>query len=227
MTDLFLWAAFPYACVAVALVGFAWRLGPARRTVGSRSSQFLEGRALFWGSVPWHHAILCVLAAHLGAVLFPGAFGRLLGDPRRLALAEMTGLALGGASVAACAVLAARRLGSARLRVTTTPPDVAVLALLLLQVATGVYVAATLRWGSVWYLHTAVPWLRSLARLSPEVELVALLPPAVKIHALSAFALLALAPYSRLVHAVVAPVSYLWRAPQVVVWNRRRGARAA
>jgi nitrate reductase gamma subunit len=124
-------------------------------------------------------------------------------------------------------VLVARRAASARLRVVTTRVDVLVLLLLLAQVTTGVVVAGTLRWGSVWYLHTAVPWLRSLARLDPQVDLVAVLPPLVKAHALGAFVLLALAPWSRLVHAAVAPLAYPWRAPQVVRWNRRRAPRAA
>jgi nitrate reductase gamma subunit len=97
-----------------------------------------------------------------------------------------------------------------------------VLALLVAQVATGVWVALNLRWGSVWYLHTAVPWLRSLARLDPQVEYAALLPAVVKVHALCSFALLAVAPFSRLVHALAVPVSYLWRPYQLVIWNRRR-----
>jgi nitrate reductase gamma subunit len=44
----------------------------------------------------------------------------------------------------------------------------------------------------------------------------------VKLHALAAFVLLAFAPFSRLVHATAAPVQYLWRPPQLVVWNRPR-----
>jgi nitrate reductase gamma subunit len=220
MTDLFLLAVLPYVCVAISVAGLAWRFaGP--RTITTRSSQFLEGRALFWGSVPWHYAVLAILAAHLAGVLFPGATGALLGEPARLALAEMTGLALGVWALVGVSVLAIRRAANPRLRAVTTASDVFVLALLLVQVATGVWVAATLRWGSVWYLHTAAPWLASLARLDPKPEYAALLPPVVKLHALAAFVLLAFAPFSRLVHAAAAPVQYLWRPPQLVVWNRR------
>ena len=122
------------------------------------------------------------------------------------------------------ALLVARRVFNARLRLVTTPLDWLVLALLLVQVGTGVAIALTLRWGSVWYLHTAAPWLRSLAMLDPRIELVALLPSIAKVHALAAFLLLAVAPFSRLVHALAVPVGYLWRAPQVVVWNSRRKA---
>jgi len=50
------------------------------------------------------------------------------------------------------------------------------LVLLLLLVATGVYITFTLRWGSVWYVHTASPWLWSLVKLDPQVQYLAALP---------------------------------------------------
>ena len=60
---------------------------------------------------------------------------------------------------------------------------IAVLALLLAQVATGVWVSMTLRWGSVWYLHTAAPWLASLFSLAPRVDLASVLPAVARFHA--------------------------------------------
>jgi nitrate reductase gamma subunit len=222
MNDLFLFGVFPYVAVAVFVVGVAWRWRSDKANIGTRSSQFLESRLLFWASVPWHYAVLAILTAHLLAVLFPRAWGALLGETTRLAIAEMSGLALGLWAVVSCTILIVRRLSNARLRATTSPMDWAVLAGLLLLVGSGVVVAATLRWGSVWYLHTAVPWLRSLASLDPQTEYAALLPGVVKLHALTAFALLAISPFSKLVHVGAAPFQYLWRPPQVVRWNRAR-----
>ena len=94
MNELFLFGVFPYAAVAVAGVGVAAR----RRyptTLGTRSSEFLEKRALFWGSVPWHYAILLILGGHLAAAVAPGAWGALVADPRRLVVLEIAGTALG------------------------------------------------------------------------------------------------------------------------------------
>ena len=217
MLDAFLFGVFPYLAIALAVGGTVYRRRALRDTLGARSTQLLEGRAQYWGSVPWHHAILLILGAHLGAALFPGAFARLLGAPGRLYALEITGLGLGLLTVVGLAVLLARRT---RLGAVTGARDWLVLALLLLQAGTGVYVAFALRWGSVWYLHTAAPWLASLLRLSPQVELMAVLPAVVKVHAVNAFVLLALVPVTRLVHVVSLPLSYLWRSPQVVVWRR-------
>ncbi len=223
MNDLFLFGVFPYAALAAAGVGVAARRRfPA--TLGTRSSEFLEKKALFWGSVPWHYAVLLVLSAHLAAALAPGAWGALLADPGRLVTLEMAGTALGLWATFAIALLLARRAASARLRAVTTRVDWIVLALLLAQVATGTWVSITLRWGSVWYLHTAAPWLASLLSLAPRTDLAGVLPAIARFHAVGAFVLLALLPFSRLVHALAVPLGYLWRPFQVVVWNRARSA---
>jgi NNP family nitrate/nitrite transporter-like MFS transporter len=223
MNELFLFGIFPYAALAVAGAGVAARHRmPA--TLGTRSSEFLEKKVLFWGSVPWHYAILAILAAHLLAAVAPGAWSALLADPRRLVALEVAGTALGLWATFAVALLVVRRALSPRLRVVTTWVDWLVLALLLAQVATGTWVSLALRWGSVWYLHTAAPWLGSLFSLEPRVDLAAVLPTLAKFHAVGAFVLLALLPFSRLVHALSVPLGYLWRPFQVVVWNRDRTA---
>jgi len=67
---MFLFGVVPYLAVALAVGGTVYRYRALRSTVTARSSQLLEGRMLFWGSVPWHHAILVILVAHLVAAVF-------------------------------------------------------------------------------------------------------------------------------------------------------------
>ncbi|MHB1397907.1 MAG: respiratory nitrate reductase subunit gamma [Trichloromonadaceae bacterium] len=222
MTDLILFAVFPYVAVALAIAVGIYRYTIDRYSWSSQSSQFLESRALFWGSVPWHYAILLILLAHLLAFLFPAGWGALVGKPLRLYLLEITGMALGLATVIAIALLIVRRAANDRVATVTSVVDWFLLAALLLQVATGVWIAFTLRWGSVWYLHTATPWLWSLVKLDPQVQYLAVLPWVVKVHAVNAFVLVALFPFSRLVHVVSVPLTYLARPYQVVVWYRQR-----
>jgi nitrate reductase gamma subunit len=219
--DAFLFGVFPYVAVVAMVIGAFRRFRALRDTVTTASSQLLEGRLQFWGSVSWHYAILLVLAAHLLAVFLPGLVESFLSSEARLLAVEVTGFALGLTALAGLLVLGVRRLS---LRGETTWLDWTVMALLLLQVGTGVWVAASARWGYAWFPHVATPWLASLVRHAPRVELMANMPLAFKIHAVNAFLLLALAPYTRLAHAFVAPVEYLWRLPQVVAWRRPRPA---
>lgn len=222
MLDTILFGIFPYVAVALAVIVGLVRYFSDRYSFSSHSSQFLESKTLYWGSVPWHLAILLVLAAHLLAFLFPTAWGALAGRPLRLYLLEVTGLALGVTTVIGVALLLLRRAGNERVSVVSSPMDFIVLGLLLVQVATGVWIAFTLRWGSVWYLHTATPWLWSLLKFDPQVQYLAALPWIVKVHAVNAFLLIALFPFSRLVHIVTVPLEYLGRSAQLVVWNRER-----
>ena len=225
MSDMILFGAFPYVAVALMVGVGLYRYCVDRYSWSSQSSQFLESRVLFWGSVPWHYAILMILLAHFLAFLFPAGWGVILGRPMRLYLLEVTGLGLGLSTLIALALLIFRRVLNARVSAVTTIVDWLVLVALFLQVATGVYIAFTLRWGSVWYLHTATPWLWSLVKFDPQVQYLAVMPTVVKLHAFNAFLIIALFPFSRLVHVVSVPLSYLSRPYQVVIWYRSRVGR--
>jgi nitrate reductase gamma subunit len=217
----FLFGALPYVALAAFVLGSIRRFRDMRHTVTTSSSQMLESRLQYWGSVSWHYAILLVLAAHLVAIFLPGAVTTLLSSAGRLIAIEVTGLALGLTALWGLVVLGFRRL---TLRGESTWLDWAVMALLLLQVATGVYTSVSAGWGYAWFPHVATPWLASLLRLSPRTELLAVMPWPFQVHAVNAFVLLALVPFTRLAHAYVAPVEYLWRLPQVVIWRRPRPA---
>jgi len=221
MFDVVLFGAFPYVAVILAVLVGLTRYFGSRFTYSSLSSQFLENRALFWGSVPWHYGIITVLLAHILALVFPGFWAALIGAPVRLYVLEVTGLGLGLLALIGLVVLTVRRLHDDRARAVTSAADWALLVVLLLQVALGFWVALVYRWGSDWYLHTAVPWVISLATLNPQIQYVTALPWVVKLHMLGGFLLIAIFPFTRLVHLVVFPLSYLWRPWQVVIWNRR------
>ncbi len=221
MLDTVLFVALPYVSVALAVFGGIHRHRTDRFSYSSFSSQFLESRALFWGSVPWHYGIVVILLAHLLAAMFPGAWSALVSNPLRLYVLEVTGLALAAASIVGLLLLLARRIVDARVRTVTSTMDWVLLATLLVQVVLGTWVALVYRWGSDWYLHTAVPWLFSLLVLHPRIEHVATLPWIVKLHFIGGFVVIGLFPFTRLVHVVAFPVGYLWRPWQIVLWNRR------
>lgn len=222
MTDQILFGIFPYVAVALAVAVGLYRYLFDRYSWSSQSSQFLESRTLYWGSVPWHYPILIILLAHFLAFLFPSGWGELLGRPVRLYMLEVTGFALGACAFVGLLVLIFRRVGNDRVASVTSVVDWLVLLVLLVQMATGLYIALTLRWGSMWYLDTAAPWLWSMVKFDPQVQYLAVLPLSVKIHAVNAFVLIALFPFSRLAHVVSIPFGYFGRPLQVVIWFRGR-----
>lgn len=220
MTDVILFAVFPYLALAVALAGGIHRYRHDRFSYSSLSSQLLENRHLFWGSVSWHYGIVIVLLAHLVALLIPGVWARVIAAPATLYTLEVVGFALALAALAGLCVLIVRRLAQPRIRAVTTIMDWVLLWVLLLQVALGFWVSLFYRWGAEWYVHTSVPWLISLASLDPQTRYVAFLPWMVQLYILNGFVVIALFPFSRLVHLVALPLHYLWRPYQVVIRNR-------
>ncbi|MDO8688370.1 MAG: respiratory nitrate reductase subunit gamma, partial [Dehalococcoidales bacterium] len=100
--------------------------------------------------------------------------------------------------------------------------DVVLLIVLLAQVVTGIMTAVFYRWGSAWFIQTATPYFWSLFTLSPKVAYMTALPLLSKLHAINFFVLLALFPFTRLVHMLSVPLAYLWRPYQIVMWHRQR-----
>lgn len=219
MNDYLLFVVFPYVAIAIELVVSIWRFFSHRHTFSSLSSEFLESKELFWGSVPWHYGILFVLLGHLVAFIFPRELLLWNSVPLRLLILEVVALSFGLLALVGIVLLLLRRLTHPRIRAVTSKMDVIILLLLFVQVASGVWMALTLRWGSSWYASVLVPYLRSIFILSPNVGLVVDMPLIVKVHIVSAFSIVAILPFTRLVHFLVMPISYLWRSYQLVIWN--------
>jgi nitrate reductase gamma subunit len=195
--DEFLFIGIPYLAVAVAVFGSIVRYRTDQFSVSTHSSQFLENRALFWGSNAWHYAILLILAAHLAPLIAPGFWSSLLGEPTRLYVLEVTGIALTFVAGFGLVVLFLRRLMNQKVFRVTSAGDWLLLGVLLFQVGFGAYIAIAYRWGGAWYPDAVVPWLRSLITLHPEIATISAMPWPVQVFA------------------------YLWRPYQLVLWNRK------
>jgi nitrate reductase gamma subunit len=219
-----LFAVFPYVAVGLLVVVslIRWRHHPF--TVSSLSSQLLESRRLYWGSVPFHWGISLILVGHLAALLVPRGFEIWNGAPLRLYLLEATGLALGLWAGFGLAMLAARRFSNSRVRAVTTPMDAVVLAVVGVQIITGIWIAVGYRWGSFWGTSVFVPYVRSLIAFSPKPEYVDPLPFVLQLHAFMFWVFIAVFPFTRLVHIITLPLGYLTRPWQRVVRMRETPA---
>ena len=212
----------PYLLLALAIVGSIYRFTTNRYSWSSQSSQFLENRALFFGSFPWHYGIVLVLLGHIIGFFIPSAILGWNSTPVRLYILEISGLALGFLALFGLLALAYRRLTNNRVKALTTSWDVLLIIILLIQVITGLGNAILYRWGSNWYVASAVPWMWSVLTLNPNVEYVANLPLITKAHIFNAMLFIGLIPFTRLVHFFVINIyKYLWRPYQVVRWYNR------
>jgi nitrate reductase gamma subunit len=223
--DLFLFVVLPYSALVIAVVGTIERYRRHAYSVSSHSSQFLENRSHFWGEMPFHYGIVLVLLGHVILTIIPASVLSLVASPRWLFAIEAAALALGLIAAFGLVVIIARRVLTASVRRITSAMDWVIYALLLVQIAGGIAVAVVHPWGAAWFASVLTPYLWSLARFQPDAAAVAAMPFLIKLHVATAFAIVALFPFSRLVHIVAVPNSYLWRRPQVVRWRRLPAAR--
>ncbi len=219
MHENLFYVVLPYVAVSILIVVSIYRFVWNKFSYSSLSSQFLESDELFFGSVPWHIGIMGVLLLHLVTLFFPSQVLWFNSAPIRLYLLEITGFVFGLMALVGIVSLTWRRITTARIRVVTTPVDILVLVLLLVQVVLGVYTAIFYRWGSSWGAATAVPYLYSLFKFQPDVSLIAPLPLIIKLHIVNAYLILLVFPFSRLVHMFSIPIAYIWRPYQQVIWN--------
>lgn len=219
MDDYLLFAVLPYVAMAIFFLVTIQRYRQREFSYSSLSSQFLENKHHFWGSVPFHYGLLLVLAGHILAFLLPSSILAWNSSQMRLILIEVTGLALAIITLVGLVNILIRRLVNSKVRLVTTYGDWIIYALLLIQVLSGLGIAVFHGWGSSWFATSAVPWLWSLIKFNPDVSFVASLPFLVKLHIFNAFVLIGFFPFTRLVHILVVPNPYLWRKKQVVLWN--------
>ncbi|MBI4238341.1 MAG: respiratory nitrate reductase subunit gamma [Deltaproteobacteria bacterium] len=213
-----LFIAIPYAAAATFLIGAIHRYRATGFKYSSLSSQFLEGKRLFFGSMLFHWGILAVFAGHLVTWLFPTATLAWNSSPVRLIALEVLAFTFGLSVLAGLVTLLLRRLGHSRVQVVTTRMDLAIELLILLQIVLGCWIALGYRWGSSWFAADLSPYLWSLLTFSPRIDAVSAMPHVIQAHIVGAFLILGLIPFTRLVHFLVAPFHYIWRPYQKVIW---------
>jgi nitrate reductase gamma subunit len=218
--SVMLFVALPYAALALAIIVSVVRWRQAPFSISSLSSQLLESKKLFWGSIPFHWGIILILTGHLFVLFLPSTVDWWNGVPIRLYAIEITGVALGLWTLFGLIVLAYRRLTTSKIRVVTTPMDIVVLAVLLVQIVSGLWIAVGLRFGAAWATGVVVPYIWSLVTLQPEPGLIAPFPLVLQIHVVAFWVFLAIFPFTRLVHFATFPVMYLVRPWQRVVRMR-------
>jgi respiratory nitrate reductase gamma subunit len=231
--ELYVWLALPYAAMALFVGGHVWRYRRDQLGWTSRSTQLLESRLLAWGSNLFHWGAIGVILGHVLGILIPVSATKAAGisESAYHHLAGVGGGIAGVVCLIGLAILVYRRAAVARIRVTTSPDDVAVYFLLAILIALGVvealgYNVFGLGNGSGYNYRVSVsPWFRSLF-YHPRPELMAGAPIVYQLHAALAWALYAIWPFSRLVHAWSIPFQYLGR-PYVLYRRRFVPARPA
>ncbi len=222
MNGIFFFVLLPYIAIISLIAGSIYRYRFHSFQVSSLSSQLLENNLLFFGSRPFHWGIITLFFGHLIAFLIPSSILAWNEKPIRLYILEISAFAFGLMSLIGLGILIARRIQVKRIRLVTTRMDIFVYVILTVMIITGLYTAFFFRWGSSWFALVLTPYLRSVLSFQPETAAVIALPLMIRIHIISAFVLIGMIPFTRFMHFLVYPFSYLWREYQLVIWNKMK-----
>jgi len=213
----FLWVIVPYVCLAVFVVGHVWRYRYDKFGWTTRSSQLYEDRLLRIGSPLFHFGMLGVVAGHVIGLVIPQVWTNALGlsaDTYHV-IALAGGIPAGIAAVVGLAILVYRRRTTGPVFSATTVNDKAMYAVLGTVIVLGMWntvAGSLLQFGGEYNYREGVSvWFRSIFALQPQPELMAEAPIGFQLHALLAFLLFAMWPFTRLVHVFSAPIGYLTR----------------
>lgn len=210
MSDYLIFAQLPYlavaGCVIAAVIRHATAVSVADAAASTSNRIYRRVIVACAGAVVLQHLLL------LGA---PDAVLQWNRESLRLLLFE-------GAGAAAGLVCAYAALHALTRHVFAHPSHRVPLhrtmtrTVVAIAVVSGVVVAVGYRWASSWSVVTLTPYLVSLAKLSPRIDLVASTPFAVRLHVVGGFAVLMLLPFTDTGSAALAA---LWLSMQAVAWS--------
>jgi nitrate reductase gamma subunit len=221
---ILLWGVLPYLVALTLLGGLVWRYRYDQFGWTTRSSQLYESRLLRIASPLFHYGLFVVLMGHLLGLLIPKSWTDLVVSQETYHMVALgAGTVAGIATLVGIGLLIYRRRTTGPVFLATTRNDKLMYVVLTAAIVLGMI--ATLTGGHYPsgeehnYRETVSIWFRSLLVFSPDVEAMAESTWQFQVHVLVGLSLIALVPFSRLVHAFTVPLHYLFR-PYVVYRSR-------
>lgn len=229
--NIALWIVFPYVCLAIFIGGHVWRYQYDKFGWTTRSSQLYERKLLRIASPLFHFGMLGVAVGHFLGLVIPQSWTDSIGLSHTAyhVIAMAGGIPAGIAALVGLALLIYRRRTVGPVFSATTVNDKVMYAMLALVMVLGIWntiAGGVFNLGGEYNYREGVSiYFREIFYLQPDATLMEFAPFGFQAHALAAFALFALWPFTRLVHVFSAPIGYLTR-PYIVYRSRdvRAGA---
>lgn len=219
---LFVW--YPYVALTAFLLGSLIRFDREQYSWRASSSQMLRKRQLTWGSNLFHGGILFLFLGHAAGLLTPKFIYTLfITVEQKQLIAVIAGGVAGVVCFIGLSLLLHRRLYDARIRVTSTYMDLAVLIILWVQLSLGlITLPFSLAHADGSVMLILAHWAQGILTLQPvDAKTLQGLAFPYLAHLVLGMTIFLIFPFSRLVHVWSAPVWYLGRRGYQVVRSRR------
>jgi nitrate reductase gamma subunit len=216
----FLFAVYPYICLAVFLMGSLARFDRDQYTWKSDSSQMLRKARMQWASNLFHGGIIFLFFGHAIGLLTPHwVYEPFITPAQKQLLAIVAGGIAGTACFIGLSMLIWRRMFDPCIRLTSHRTDLAILIILWIQLCLGLLTLPySLGHKDGTVMLALSHWSQSIVILSPDAAVLTNLDWPYKVHLVLGMTIFLLFPFSRLVHvwSGFASIAYAFRPYQVV-----------
>jgi nitrate reductase gamma subunit len=222
----FFFAVYPYICLTVFVVVSWIRYDHEQYTWKTDSSMLLSKANMVFASNFFHIGVLSIFAGHFAGLVLPHALWTGLGisDMGHQWVAILAGSIFGAMALIGGTVLWARRMFNPRIRATGRTNDAFVISWLMVTLVLGLitlpFSIGHANHGDATVMLALAEWVKSVLLLNPQPELLENVDPIFRAHIFFGMTVFLIFPFTRLVHILTAPFSYLGRAYQIVRTKR-------
>ena len=218
--QIFLFGVYPYIALTIAIIGTWVRFDLSQYSWKSGSTQMLRTKNMRLASNLFHVGIIVVLLGHLFGMLTPHfLYDRFISAGHKQILAVVVGGIAGVFCWFGLAMLIWRRFTDDRISNTSSFSDKLVLVLLFIQLNLGlISIFTSVKHLDGYTMMNLAGWAQDITILRPwqaaaRIEQTDLI---YQLHMALGITLIAIFPFTRLIHIISAPIWYFGRRYQIV-----------
>ena len=218
--QIFLFVVYPYIALTIAIIGTWVRFDLSQYSWKAGSTQMLRSKNMRLASNLFHVGIIVVLLGHLFGMLTPHfLYDRFISAGNKQILAVVVGGIAGVFCWFGLVMLLWRRFTDERISHTSTFSDKLVLVLLFIQLNLGlISIFTSVKHLDGYTMMNLAGWAQDITILRPwqaaaRIEQTDLI---YQLHMALGITLIAIFPFTRLIHIISAPIWYFGRRYQIV-----------
>ncbi|WP_296189753.1 MULTISPECIES: respiratory nitrate reductase subunit gamma [unclassified Psychrobacter] len=218
--QIFLFGVYPYIALTIAIIGTWVRFDLSQYSWKSGSTQMLRTKNMRLASNLFHVGIIVVLLGHLFGMLTPHfLYDRFISAGHKQILAVVVGGIAGVFCWFGLVMLLWRRFTDERISHTSSFSDKLVLVLLFIQLNLGlISIFTSVKHLDGYTMMNLAGWAQDITILRPwqaaaRIEQTDLI---YQLHMALGITLIAIFPFTRLIHIISAPIWYFGRRYQIV-----------
>ena len=218
--QIFLFGVYPYVALTIAIIGTWVRFDLSQYSWKTGSTQMLRSKNMRLASNLFHVGIIVVLLGHLFGMLTPHfLYDRFISAGNKQILAVVVGGIAGVFCWFGLVMLLWRRFTDERISRTSTFSDKLVLVLLFIQLNLGlISIFTSVKHLDGYTMMNLAGWAQDITILRPwqaaaRIEQTDLI---YQLHMALGITLIAIFPFTRLIHIISAPIWYFGRRYQIV-----------